>query len=61
MYIIMLSDGANKYITPRFLESTFLRNPENFTEIDVINKIMDEVLVSNVIEDDVTIIVAKVN
>lgn len=61
MYIIMLSDGANRYVTQKFLESTFVKKNSNFTEIEMINKIMDEVLASNVIEDDVTIIVAKVN
>lgn len=61
MYIIMFSDGASRYITQRYLESTFLKKLENFTEIDVINKIMDEVLASNIIEDDVTVIVAKIN
>lgn len=57
----MLSDGANRYVTQKFLESTFVKKSSNFTEIEMINKIMDEVLASNVIEDDVTIIVAKVN
>lgn len=61
MYIIMFSDGASRYVTQRFLESTFLKKLETYTEIEVINKIMDEVLAAHIIEDDVTIIVAKVN
>ena len=57
----MLSDGANRYVTQKFLESTFVKKSSNFTEIEMINIIMDEVLASNIIEDDVTVIVAKVN